>query len=176
MRNARGQRGLTLVESMVAMAIMLIGATGMVAMSRQGVRLNGDGRRMMRATTIAEDLANQIELWEYADPRLANTSASNDADYADSAGAFETQATVSADHGEDDLQAGGAEWMGLPRATVEQGGYQRYWNVAEPDDTNGNGKPDGKRIAVIVRWPQGSGFRRIVLHVAKQNPDPAERL
>jgi len=176
MRNGRGQRGLTLVESMVAMAILVVGATGMVAMSRQGIRLNADGRRMTRAVSIAEDMASQVELWEYADPRLANTSSGNDADYADSAGVFETSATVAADHGEGDLAAGGTEWLGLPTAAVAQAGFQRYWNVAEVDDTNANGRPDGKRIAVIVRWQQGSGWRRVVLHVAKQNPDPAERL
>lgn len=174
---SRAPRGLTLVETMVAMSIMLIGAMGMVATSKQGLRMNGDGRRMTRAVTIAQDLASQVELWEYADPRLANTSASNDPDYGDAAFAFEAATgTPAADHGEADLTAGGTEFEGLPAASLQAGQYERYWNVAEVDDANGNGNPDGKRIAVIVRWPQGAGFRRIVLHLAKSNPDPTERL
>ena len=48
--------------------------------------------------------------------------------------------------------------------------------MAEPDDTNGNGVPDARRIAVIVRWPQGAGYGRTVLYTVKVNPSPDERL
>lgn len=176
MGRKRTQRGLTLIEAMIATAVMLIGATGLAAMSRQGIRLNGDGRRMTRATAIAEDLANQIALWEYADPRLANTSTSNDADYGDKDLAFEGASAPTADHGEADLTAGGRAWLGIPGAEIAAAGYERYWNVAEIDDQNGNGIPDARRIAVIVRWPQGGGHRRIVLFLAKVNPAAEERL
>lgn len=177
MRPTGRQRGLTLIEAMIAMAVLLIGATGMMAMNGQAVRLNADGRRMTRAVAIAEDMVAQLELWDYTDPRLANTTTANDADYGDSTFAFEgAPGSFAADHAEADLTMGGADWNGLPTADLAAGQFERYWNVAEIDDANGNGVPDARRIAVIVRWPQGGGYRRIVLYLAKANPDPAERL
>lgn len=175
MRRITTQRGLTLVESLVAMAVLMIGAMGLVGLNRQGIRLNADGRRMTRAVNVAQDLLGQVETWAYDDPRLANRTTSNDVDYADAAYAFEG-ASFDPDHAEADLTAGGTEWLGLPTADLATGSYERYWNVSELDDQNGNGIPDGRRIAVIVRWPQGAGFRRIVLHAAKLNPAPEERL
>ncbi len=176
MRRHKTSRGLTLIEAMVAMSVMLVGATGLAAMSRQGLRLNADGRQLTRATTIAQDLATQIELWEYADPRLENSNTSNDADYGDRDFLYEGTATVAPDHGEADIEKGGTRWMGIPGAELAAAGYERFWNVAELDDDNGNGIPDNRRIAVIVRWPHGNGFRRVVVFVAKLNPAPEERL
>jgi len=111
-----------------------------------------------------------IGLWAYADARLANADPGNDADIADDAAAFESTSTPPADHAEADLTAGGAAWLGVPAAALQDGGYQRFWNVSEGDDWNANGTPDLKRIAVVVRWPQGAGFRRIVLITSKLNP------
>lgn len=178
MRRTNGQRGLTLIEAMIAMAVMIVGVTGLVGLSRQGLRLNAEGRRLTSAVGVAQDLAQQIETWEYLDPRLGNTSTANDADYADAALEFENEAPADApDHAEADLEKDGTKWLGIPGDTLTTLGYQRFWNVAEIDDQNANGVPDGKRIAVIVRWqPQGDTWRRVVLHVAKLNPDPAERL
>jgi hypothetical protein len=134
--------------------------------------MNGDALRMTRATAIAQDLLNQISTWPYNDARLANANTANDADVGDTAFAFEG-ATPPFDHGEADLGAG---WLGIPTADLQGGGYERYWNVATlaSDDTNGNGVPDAMRIAVIVRWPWGNGWRRIVLMAVKANPAEAQ--
>lgn len=177
MRSQRTQRGLTLIEAMIAMAVMLIGVTGLVGLSRQGIRLNADGRRITSAVAIAQDALNQINTWEYNDPRLTNTITSNDADYADDALAFEGDpGKFDFDHDEASIEKDGTKWLGIPAVQLQTQGYERYWNVAEIDDQNGNGIWDGRRIAVVVRWQQGGGWRRIVLHAAKLNPDPAERL
>ncbi len=177
MSRRRAARGFTLVEVMVAMAVLMIGAVGLIGMSMQGYRMNMDGRRITRATTLAQDLVNQIQLWDYNDPRLLNANTANDGDIFDTELKFEDGSkTPPADHGEADLTLGGAAWLGIPAAELQGGEYERYWNIAEPDDTNMNGTPDGKRITVIVRWRQGFGFRRVVLFAAKINPAPEERL
>jgi type II secretory pathway pseudopilin PulG len=175
------QRGLSLIESMLAMGVLLVGALGLVAINNTGLKLNADGRRMTRAVAIAQDLVNQVQLWDYTDPRLGNVpSANNDADIADTADAFETSGSPPFDHEESELEStpspsgGMLPWNGVPSADLVAGGFQRYWNISQPDDANLNGIEDGKRIAVIVRWPQGRGWRRIVLLTTKQNP--ADRL
>jgi Tfp pilus assembly protein PilV len=176
MRRHQSERGMSLVEVMIAVALLIIAATGVAKMTGQGLKLNADARRITRATAIAEDLLGQIQTWDYDDPRLDNTTSANDADYGDGSQSFEAASGFTADHAEADLTLNGLDWNGLPVASLTAGGYQRFWNVAEVDDTNSNGKPDGRRIAVIVRWPHGAGFRRLVLYTAKVNPSPDERL
>jgi type II secretory pathway pseudopilin PulG len=167
-------RGFTLVEAIVAMMLLVIGGVGALGLANQSVKMNGDARKTTRATAIAQDLVANIGLWPYADLRLVNTTGSNDADIADAALTFESAANPVTDHVEADLTANGAVWLGVPQSELAVGGYQRYWNVSEGDDWDGNGTPDLKRIAVIVRWPQGAGYRRIVLFSSKVNPADAQ--
>jgi type II secretory pathway pseudopilin PulG len=166
-RTLRNQRGTTLVEALVAMTILLVAAAGTLGLQLQGVRMDSDARHITRATAIAQDLIDQIALWPYTDPRLANATTANDATYADPNAAFEAAGAPPADHDETHLALGGTNWLGIP--TLDSG-YERYWNVAYPDDANGNGTADAVRVAVIVRWPVGAGFRRVVLISTKANP------
>jgi len=177
-RSSTRRRGTTLVEVMIAMALTMVGAMGLAGLNTMGLRYIGDGRRMTRATAIAEDLANQIWMWDYADPRLANANPANDDDPGDSGFAMEYTANVAGlvDHGEADL---GGAWQGIPGADLAVAGFERYWNVSHNDpgvpgtllDANLDAVEDGKRISVIVRWPQGTGWRRIVVFVTKPNPN-----
>lgn len=166
----RRARGLTLLEAVIAMAVLTVAATGMVSLHAYGARLDGDARRITRATAIAQDLLDQIALWPYGDPRLANSLTTNDASLGDPSFAFEVAGPPPADHGEADLTLGGTNWLGIPSADLQAAGYERYWNVAYVDDSNGNGVWDAARIAVVVRWPAGAGFRRVVLYGTKPNP------
>jgi Tfp pilus assembly protein PilV len=170
MGTRKAQRGTTLLEAMIAMGVLMIGAAGLVGLQRQSMFFMGDSRRTTRASMFAQDLVNQIELWDYDDPRLANSSSSNDSDVGDAA---ENMATTAdpvasglADHGEADLAA---NWPGLSKELLEANQMERYWNVADGGDANGNGIPDCKRIAVIIRWSAGASWRRTVFMVTKIN-------
>jgi prepilin-type N-terminal cleavage/methylation domain-containing protein len=167
---AATQRGLTLIEAMVAISVMLIGALGMLGLHS----MNGDAMRMTQATAIALDLLDQISLWPYGDPRLVNVNTANDGAIGDPLFAFENENVAAFDYDEAGLVAGGTTWLGIPAASFQAAGYQRYWNVSYTGiDSNGNGVPDAARIAVIVRWPSGPGFRRVVLLAIKNNPAEA---
>jgi Tfp pilus assembly protein PilV len=172
---ATAQRGTTLLETMVAMAVTLVAAVGTLSMNVQHLRMNGEARRVTEATAIARDLVENISTWPYGDARLANTQSGNDGDIADDAFKFERAVTsTDYDHAEADLTAGGASWTGLPTPAVAPKGFERYWNVAYPDDAESNSIPDAVRVAVIVRWQVGSGWRRVVLLTTKVNPGEAQ--
>lgn len=166
-------RGSTLIEVIAAVAVMLIGAAGMAGLNKMGLRLDGDGRRITRATAIAEDLAQQIALWPYNDARLTNANAANDDNIGDVGFLLEgnTDPTAHVDHSDADLTAGGHIWNGIPTAEIQASGFERYWNVSFNDpaspgnllDANTNGVADGKRIAVVVRYRNETGWRRIVV-------------
>lgn len=171
----RLQRGITILENLIAMGVLLTGAAGVVAVQRQSVLYLGDARRLTRAATFAGDLVSQIQLWDFDDPRLANADPGNDADVGDSTLQFQLLAAPPADHGEADLTLGGKVWTGLPLELLQNNGMQRYWNVSLDNvDSNGNGVPDAIRVAVIVRWQVAGGWRRIVIPTVKVNP--AERM
>lgn len=174
-RTAHPPRGFTIIESMIAMGVLLLGGAGLAAMYKTTQVFLVDSNRLAGASAVAQDMVSQIDTWDFADPRLANVSTTNDADLGDSAGRFLTSASpVSdgvADHDEDDLSSGA--WNGLPSSAVQSLGMERYWNVSYVDDSNGNGVPDAVRIAVIVRWPQGEAWRRVVFVTVKPNPGDA---
>ncbi len=161
--------GFTLLECMIAMAIMLIGSLGLLSLHSMGLQMNADARVMTRATALAQDLIAQMQTWDYAnDPRLRNTNTSNDAKYADPDGAFEgTISSTLYDHQETELDGG--TWLGVPTATAGQLGFTRYWNISE-QDTDANGVVVGRRIAVIVRWERKGVGRRIVVVAFLKDP------
>jgi len=171
-------RGFSLIEAMVAMVVLLVGALGMMSLHSTGLRMQSEAREITRATAIAQDLMNQIQNWEYADARLSNANASNDRDVGDGAQLFNVYgSTPPFDHAEADLAPGGTGWTGIPAASLSVGGFERYWNVTTVNevgtliDPGGNGVADGMHIAVIVRWPQGGTWHRVVLHGFKVNPE-----
>ncbi len=174
----RQTRGFTLLETVLAMAILLIGATGMVGLHMQGLRMEGDARRITRATAIAQDLMDQISTWPWADPRLG-TATAVETTMLDTLGdptfAFEHSTTPTASFSDAGgaLTQGSTTWNGIPLSDTQAQGYERYWNVAYADDSNANGVPDAARIAVIVRYPAGVGYRRVVLLGSKLNPAEA---
>lgn len=183
MRTSRRQRGAGLLEAMIAMGVIMVGAAGLIGLSRQSTFLMADSRKTTRAAAFAQDLVNQIELWDFDDPRLVNAVPDNDADVGDGAFALQVSddplADKLVDHGEDDLKAGGKEWAGLPSGLLTANGMQRFWSVTYLDDYNLNGVPDAIRVAVIIRWPVaakdpakpvGSLWRRLVFTTVKINP------
>ena len=165
------ESGFTLIEAMIAMAVLFVGALGMLSLHVYGLRMNTDARVMTRATAIAQDLLDQMKAWDYRnDSRLENSNATNDADYADPGGKFEgTVSSTLYDHQESDLESAYSGWLGIPTATVQELGFTRYWNIAEPD-TDVNGAVTGRRVAVIVRWERKGAGRRIVLVTFLRDP------
>lgn len=170
MLDQRLQRGATMLEAVIAMAVLMIGAAGAASLQRQSMFFMADSRQATRASAFAQDLAAQVDLWEYGDPRLANTTTDNDANPTDG---LELDAPpVAPDHGEADLTLGGTTWSGLPQQLLLDNGMERYWSVSYLDDSNLNGVPDAVRVTVIVRWrPGGAGsWRYASFFVVKPNP------
>lgn len=153
-RPARGVRGISLLEAMIAMVVVAIGAAGTIAVNAHQAARNGEARRITEATGIAQDMVENMAGWAWDDPRLADNDTSNNGDLGDTGRAFEGT-SFTADHGEADLTLNGATWTGLPA----RGDFQRFWNVAAVGTQ--------RRIAVIVRWPSGAGFKRVVSYTSR---------
>ncbi len=95
MNRAHKQRGTTLIECVVAMAVLTVGSLGLLALHRNGVRIEADSRHVTRASAIAQDLVNQMESWTYDEAptsRLSSVTTDNDTKLGDPAFEFETAA------------------------------------------------------------------------------------
>lgn len=176
---------MTIVEAVAATAILMVLAVGMLGTYTEQLKMNADARRSAQATALAQDLVENIATWGWnetlAGGRLANTNTGNDEDIGDNGFTFEGSSPIY-DHPEADL---GPTYNGLPACAAGDDatkwwcrGFQRYWNVAFKDnlatdtvacDATGTGC-DAVRVAVIVRWPLGGGWRRVVLVTTKLNP------
>jgi hypothetical protein len=168
-RHAPAAAGFTILEAVVALAILMVGALGVISIENLGSRMNRDGRVMTRASAIGADLVTQIQTWNYfEDPRLQDTNTSNNTDVVDAEALFEGPVSgLPFDHEESELASG--PWNGISSADVQALGFTRYWNVA-PFTDPATGAVLGLQIAVIVRWENLGAPRRIVFATFVRDP------
>src|SRR4051812_33542209 len=66
----RSQRGFTLIESMIAIVLLLVGSVGLMSLQIISSRTNAGATKIMQALALANDLTANIERWNYTDSRL----------------------------------------------------------------------------------------------------------
>jgi prepilin-type N-terminal cleavage/methylation domain-containing protein len=196
----RMDRGFSLIEAMVASVVMLIGLLGLAGLQVIGMRANNLGKRMAQASLLAQDFAQQMQIWEYTDARLtpqasaspAHTGLYTNTNHADIANFWELQNTAALKSNVDgsavtfDFTDGGAGAAGVNQLNANYAGvlspvdtslpaaeqtiFQRYWNVFLVDMT-GAGSADGKLIQVVVRWKEPNfGYRQVNTSFYKLDP------
>ena len=188
MRTHSSPRGTTIIEAMIAMAVMLLGFLGLASLQVVAARSNQFSKKMNQATALATDLADNLKSWNYNDTRLTplaglvtsvdaaaikdkwelgrNEAASYVAQFSDKA--TDSNATNS--------NALGAAYTGMSGDIDGDGtlDFIRYWNVFAYDSDN-DGEPNGKFIQIIVRWREGPlGFRQVTTMAFR--PDPSAML
>jgi type II secretory pathway pseudopilin PulG len=183
-RHGPASRGFTLVEAMVASAILMIAIAALLPLQVMGARMNRVSSRTLEGTLLATDLTENITRWSYTDPRL--NSLQTIAGFNDSAVAAgwdmgtSAQASHTAEFSDSPkpdpnavtYAALGASYQGLSSDVDGDGtpDFTRYWNVFALDAT-GSGTPSGKLIQIIVRWNEPRvGWHQVVVSTFKRNP------
>jgi hypothetical protein len=164
------------------------------------MRANNLGKRMAQASLLAQDLVQNMRVWEYNDARLvpqggatpAHTGTYSDTNHADVARFWDLRNTAALVTNVDgssvtfdytDGAAGAAQVNQLaanyegvlsPVDTSlpagEQTVYQRYWNVFNLDLT-GSGTAQGKLVQVMVRWKEPNfGYRQVTTSFFRYDP------
>ncbi len=193
-------RGFSLIEALVASMVMLIGLLGLAGLQVVGVRANNLGKRMSQASLLAQDLVQNMQVWQYTDGRLtpqasaspAHTGLYSDTNHADIARFWDLQNSATLTSNVDgssltfdctDGAAGAAAVSQLAAnyegvlspvdtslPTAEQTVFQRYWNVFLID-LNGSGSAQGKLVQVVVRWKEPNfGYRQVNTSFYKNDP------
>ena len=177
-------RGTTLVEAMIAAAVFLVALAGLLPLQVMGARMNRFSDRTFAATSLANDLTENIARWSYSDSRLnplttvssfsdsaissawdmgTSAKASYVAEYSDSP-TTDTNATT--------WNALGTTYQGFSTDVDGDGtpDFTRYWNVYAVD-LSGTGTPSGKLVQIIVRWNEPKvGYHQVSVTTFKRNP------
>jgi len=177
-------RGFTLVEAMIASAILAIALAALLPLQVMGARMNRWSERTLDASLLGTDLSENIARWSYSDPRLApliTVSSFNDStlvatwDMGTSQRAprkAQFSDSPTSDQNATSYNALGTTYQGLS-ADVDGDGkvdFTRYWNVYAIDPIN-SGTPSGKLIQIIVRWNEPNvGWHQVTMTTFKRNP------
>jgi type II secretory pathway pseudopilin PulG len=177
------QRGTSILEAMIAMAIVLVGLLGFAGLQIVTSRANQFNKRMSQATAVAMDLAENVKRWPYTDPRLETTAlvaSLEDESIEDSwdlgrSADLETKQHFSDKVSDPNASSSGALETGYQGVSTDADGdgqadFTRYWNVYALD-VGSSGTPNGKLVQIIVRWKEpGFGFRQVTTVAFKPNP------
>ena len=194
----RHDRGFTLVEAMVASIVMLIGLLGLAGLQVVGMRANNLGKRMSQAALLAQDLAQNMQIWAYSDTRFTprnNTGTFTDtndpaiAKYWNLTNAQRPTAsdgsTLTFDYSDANPattwetvgNALGANYQGvsspvdLSLPAGEQVIFTRYWNVFNVNLGAPGSVVQGKLVQVVVRWKEPNfGWRSVTESFFKYDP------
>ena len=69
------EKGFTLIEVLVAMAVFSLALLGLEKMHLTAIQVNATASRLTQATTLAQDKVERLMAMPYDDPMLADTTA-----------------------------------------------------------------------------------------------------
>ncbi len=179
------QRGVTLLEAMVSVSVLIIGTLGLFAAHAQAAGADRRSRAWTLANEVALDLVAHLQQLPFNHPLLADTNTANDgvADFSQAhrggdpvtgVDVFSVAPDHNANGTDAELNAGwpGGVYPGISIAANAAPGkvlgandlgdydFHRYWNIQPQGAPANNGITD---IAVIVTYNDGSGSRRAVV-------------
>lgn len=174
-------RGFTLIEAMISLTIVSVGMLGLANMHVLAGVASSSGRKNSQATAIAHDLMQQVDLWDYSDPRLEDRNPANnstlipprapDAALGDEEKADFVDGDATGGVATASSSLGGSSFSGIPREQLPHG-FQRLWTVKDVD-TDGDGTSNFKAIALTVRWQEEGrpgAWRSATFFSSKFNP------
>jgi len=155
-------RGVTLLEVMIAMAILTVGLLGMMHFQIVGITGNNGGRMHTIAAQLAQELVSGVERLQFGDPLVAPTGSSGPTAPTPFGPVLDVDGEVT---------AGAHEWSdaspmpGVRLSTEIPPEFERRWTVWAYSPTPG-ALPAAKLVAVSVIYQEPSiRYRReIVLY------------
>jgi type IV pilus assembly protein PilV len=147
MIKCNSQNGFTLIEVLIAIALLTIGILGAAAMQISSLRGNSHANRITVASNWGVNRIEQIIAQKYDDVDLRDDdSIGNTANNPDGAGGLNDMTDATADG----------------REISPDGLYTIYWNVAEDDIM-----PNTKSIRVIILRTQGGQTTTVTMNYVK---------
>lgn len=170
-RITKDERGLTLIEAMVALSVLLVGLLGLLRLHVVGTTSNTGGRMHTQATEMARELVAGLERLPYEDSLLSEIGSADDDPPSTFGWLLAADGTVTSTSGVHGDHAGEVV-PGVRLASELPAGYQRRWTVwhyLAPGTTI----PAASIVAVSVVWKEPSFGRPREIVMYTQIPNPA---
>lgn len=146
----RRQRGITLLESLVAIVVAALGILGILGVQMRTLTDTQSSVRRAQAIRLIEDLGERMKVNPNALGNL-NTYASSWTATPPTAAAAKNCASATCSHGElaaYDL----AEWRRTVERTLPLGNANIFLAPGEGDAANPNPNPNRRQLGVMIRW------------------------
>lgn len=151
----KNQNGFTIIEIMIAMAVLAIGILGVAKMQLSAVKGNSSACGLTEATIIAQDKMEELMALAYDDSDLDDDDGDGTSKDADNDGIDDTGNNFGLD---DTANPDGSQQV--TGATNIQ--YNIFWNIAVD-------KPaaNSKHITIYVQWQQNGTQREVIFNGIK---------
>jgi type IV pilus assembly protein PilV len=180
LRSRRGERGVTLLEALMSLTVLLVGIVGMMQLQIVGITADAGARSHTQAWQLARDLAAGLERLDVLDPLLdphANTPAPP-AGFGHAllpSGEIATDgATVWDDAAPVPGVAATDEWIlerfGGDPIDPDLPLFQRRWSVWQSQTAATEGGVKLIAVSVVYREKALTGAREVVLLTQVSNP------
>jgi type IV pilus assembly protein PilV len=152
-------RGMTLLEVMISLSILLVGLLGTMHLQIWGLSANQGARAHTQAMQLARDLAAGLEKLPFDDPRLAATDPAKFGRLVQSDGSLPTS-------GYNDY-ASATAIPGVQAAIPPD--FQRLWTVKDVATSGAGAAAKDIAVSVVYRERTLRGLREVVLYVQQSN-------
>jgi prepilin-type N-terminal cleavage/methylation domain-containing protein len=141
MKSLKKETGFTLLEILIAIAILAFGLLAVATMQATAIKGNSQAIGITEGINLAQDKIEELIVLDYSHPDLSDTDNNGTNQDADADGVDDNGGNF----GLDDTVDGGGNVIADNWAT--SGRYTVYWNVAVNQPINNT-----KTIRVIVQW------------------------
>lgn len=165
------QSGFTILEVLISMAVFAFGLVALIGLQVATIRANTISRQVTEANAIAQTWASVLGTKAYTDTLLSGDP-NADVEFSNVLGSFSSSQTYpvslsSGQHAANNNIAqtflGGA--FAAAGAAGSSQGYELYWGVKDIAFTGTSTAPDLKRIGILVRWKEQSGYYHNVIYI-----------
>ncbi len=157
-------RGFSLIEVLVALAILTIGLLGILNLSFYTIRTNKHSRELMWARLLAEKTAQNLQIADYDSDILADDADTSDLDDTENPDHISMKVNTDDDNDGriDEELPNGLDDDGDGKIDEDLLNYSVFWNIADGVPSTAT-----KTIRIIAQWQKGDVTHSVKINIVR---------